>query len=147
MTVEQQGRQPMFGASERNGVTSHVFGPFGNSFLFHASNGQPLRLDAPGETTIAWNSPGSFFAETVGTKSTLRCPPGGQAAAVWGTDVYTLDSSPCTAAVHAGRLSFERGGAITIEVRDGQASYPASERNGVGAMEFGAYRRSFVLLQ
>ena len=83
-------------------------------------------------------------SEGYGTTYTLRCPPGGQAAAVWGTDVYTLDSSPCTAAVHAGRLSFGRGGAITIEVRDGQASYRASERNGVGALEFGPYRRSFV---
>ena len=144
VTVEQQGRQRVFGASERNGVTSIPFGPFDNSFLFHASNGQPLRLDAPGETSMVWNAPAAFFAENVGTKYLLRCPPNGEAAAVWGTDVYTLDSSPCTAAVHAGRFSFERGGAMTIEVRDGQASYAASERNGVGSLEFGPYRRSFV---
>ena len=144
VTVEQQGRQSVFGASERNGVTSIPFGPFGNSFLFHAANGQPLRLDAPGETSMVWNAPASFFAEAVGTTYTLRCPANGESAAVWGTDVYTLDSSPCTAAVHAGRLSFERGGVMTIEIRDGQASYSASERNGVGSLAFGPYRRSFT---
>ena len=56
----------------------------------------------------------------------------------------TLDSSPCTAAVHAGRPTSERGGAITIEVCDGQASYSAIERNGVGTLEFGGYRRDLV---
>jgi hypothetical protein len=33
---------------------------------------------------------------------------------------------------------------MTIEIRDGQASYSASERNGVGSLAFGPYRRSFT---
>src|SRR5438105_9496747 len=52
-----------------------------------------------------------------GRRYTITFPPGGHAEGVWGTDLYTADSRVGSAAVHAGLLTFERGGPVTIEIR------------------------------
>src|SRR5262245_41378208 len=44
----------------------------------------------------------------------ITCPPNGTAHNVWGHDVYTGDSSVCTAAVHRSAITLERGGPITV---------------------------------
>jgi len=72
------------------------------------------------------------------------CPAGGSASSLWGTGEYTSDSSICTAAVHAGRIAFATGGAITIELRAGRASYTGSARNGVTSSSYGSYGCSFA---
>ena len=53
--------------------------------------------------------------------NTYVCPPEGQAYTVWGTEIYTDDSSVCTAAVHAGLINFENGGEVFIAVRGGES--------------------------
>jgi hypothetical protein len=63
---------------------------------------------------------------------------------VWGTDTYTADSSICTAALHAGKITRDRGGIVTIELRPGEAVYTGSLRNGVQSTDYGAYGRSYV---
>src|SRR5689334_6520645 len=42
------------------------------------------------------------------------CPPDGRLNDIWGTDVYTDDSSICTAAVHSGLVSRAIGGRVRI---------------------------------
>jgi len=74
----------------------------------------------------------------------FECPPEGTRSAVWGSDVYTADSSICTAAVHAGKITLEKGGQVTIEFRPGRSTYGATTRNGVTSYNFGEYPRSFV---
>src|SRR5215471_9840926 len=73
-------------------------------------------------TATSLNSPDAHFL-------TLACPPGGTFHSVWGSDIYTADSSICTAAVHAGLITYEKGGTVTIELRKGRDFYGASERN------------------
>lgn len=82
-----------------------------------------------------------------GALVTVACPPGGLPATVWGTDIYTDDSSICTAAVHAGFLSYAGGGDVTLEVRGGGEEFPGSERNGVSTSNWGRWGRSFVFVQ
>ncbi len=79
----------------------------------------------------------------IGTRVTFGCPPAGTASAIWGTDVYTHDSSICTAAVHVGRITLATGGAVTIQMMAGQASYTASTRNGITSNPYGAWGCSF----
>ncbi|MGZ8474813.1 MAG: LCCL domain-containing protein [Candidatus Limnocylindria bacterium] len=74
------------------------------------------------------------------------CPPGGTPGSSWGTDVYTDDSSVCTAAVHAGAITVEEGGIVTIEIRPGQDAYEASERNGIASRAWGLWGGSFVVV-
>jgi hypothetical protein len=61
----------------------------------------------------------------------VLCPVGGHIEGAWGTDIYTDDSSICTAAVHAGLLSPKDGGLVTIEMRPDAGQYAGSVRNGV----------------
>jgi hypothetical protein len=75
----------------------------------------------------------------------FKCPAGGKESAVWGTDIYTLDSSVCNAAVHAGKLASDNGGSVTIELRPGESAYKGTMRNGIKSNDYGAYGSSFVV--
>ena len=72
------------------------------------------------------------------------CPAGGSLAGTWGTDIYTDDSSVCTAAVHAGLIVQNTGGYVVIEIRPGRQSYTASVRNGVRTGPYGNWDGSFI---
>lgn len=61
---------------------------------------------------------------------------------IWGTDVYTADSSICVAAVHAGAIP-PRGGQVTAIAQAGRDAYPGITRNGIDSYNFGAYPASF----
>ncbi|XP_068098659.1 cysteine-rich secretory protein LCCL domain-containing 2-like [Hyperolius riggenbachi] len=63
---------------------------------------------------------------------------------VWGTGVYTDDSSVCKAAIHAGVLD-NKGGLAMVEITPGQASYNGSTRNEVTTSSYGPWSGSFVL--
>ena len=79
-----------------------------------------------------------------GQRFEYECPPGGIAHDVWGTDLYTDDSSVCSAAVHAGLISLEQGGSVSIEIRPGANSYTGSLRNGIEASSYGPWPGSFI---
>src|SRR5689334_14532274 len=49
-------------------------------------------------TPITWGTGASFLQQDNGLRYTFICPPEGTAGTVWGNDVYTADSSICTAA-------------------------------------------------
>lgn len=67
-----------------------------------------------------------------GKEFTYSCPAGGEATfSVWGSDVYTSDSSVCAAAVHAGKITPAEGGTVTIVIVAGEPKYEGSARNGV----------------
>lgn len=92
-------------------------------------------------TAASWGT--TAFEHTAGTHA-YDCPPSpsGSTAAIYGSGPYTIDSSVCKAGVHAGVITFARGGRVLIAVRPGQNRYPASERNGVSTFEYGEYDRS-----
>jgi hypothetical protein len=75
------------------------------------------------------------------------CPPAGVADTIWGTDVYTDDSSVCTAAVHSGLITLAEGGAVTIEMRPGRDSYAPSTRNGIESLAWGQWSSSFRFVE
>lgn len=63
--------------------------------------------------------------------------------AVWGTDVYTDDSSVASAAIHAGVLRAGETKTVTITILAGQNSYSASTRNSVISSSWGAWAGSY----
>ena len=93
-----------------------------------------------------WNSNATPFRGANGERVVYECPAGGQAYSLWGTDIYTDDSSVCTAAVHVGEITLADGGQVTIEIREGQQSYAASRRNGIDSLEYAEYSGSFVIV-
>ncbi|MEX1133775.1 MAG: LCCL domain-containing protein [Acidimicrobiia bacterium] len=96
----------------------------------------------------AWALTGAEHRGEDGEQFTYQCPA---AAAiyfysVWGTDIYTDDSSVCTAGVHAGVITVEDGGDVVIEIRPGEDSYMATTANGVSSGEWGVWSGSFVVV-
>ena len=74
----------------------------------------------------------------VGDRFTYDCPPNPEKkqGRVWGTDLYTDDSSICTAAVHAGLITFGKGGKVTVEKRPGVPLYIGSDRRDVASSNY-----------
>jgi Hsp70 protein/LCCL domain len=110
------------------------------------SDGERGGSDPPPSTVpdVRWTTDASDYADRIGLKVRYQCPAGGRRDTVWGTDVYTTDSSVCTAAVHARKISFDGGGSVTIVIRAGQDRYAGSERNGVTTNDWGSFRASFA---
>jgi len=96
-------------------------------------------------TPIAWDTTAAGFKGEAGQTYNFRCPEEGTEQGVYGSDIYTQDSSICTAAVHAGLFSLAQGGVVTIEYRPGRATYGSTVRNGIKSRTWGEYPRSFVV--
>ena len=101
----------------------------------------------PGATAATWFTK-SNASSPDGQRFSFNCPPMGPEGflSMWGTDIYTFDSGICMAGVHVGVITRERGGVVTIEMRPGQSSYPASVRNGVSSQGYGSYNKSFAVV-
>src|SRR5204863_8168092 len=92
----------------------------------------------------AWETTATSLNQAEGQTMRLDCSPNGTLHSVWGSDIYTSDSSICSAAVHSGLITLQQGGTVTIELRPGRKVYGASERNGVTSSEYGRWDQSFV---
>ena len=101
--------------------------------------------DADDVTPIAWETTGSGFKSDENLIYKFRCPEHGTEHTVWGSDIYTQDSSICTAAVHAGIITLADGGIVTIEFRPGRLTYGSTVRNGIKTSTYGEYPHSFVV--
>ncbi len=90
-----------------------------------------------------WAANASAFRGQNGTNIAYTCPKAGILGSVYGTGVYTDDSSVCSAAVHAGLITLAAGGKVTIKILPGRASYLGSTRHGVTSSSWGAYSGSY----
>jgi Ethanolamine utilization protein EutJ (predicted chaperonin) len=93
-----------------------------------------------------WQSVASDYQNNPGKTIAYQCPADGTIGTVWGADPYTTDSSVCTAAVHAGRISLEDGGWVVIEIRAGQESYEGTTQFGIPTTAYGPYQASFTFV-
>ena len=65
---------------------------------------------------------------------------------IWGNEIYTDDSSICTAAVHAGLITVERGGSVAIAIHGPGDAFEGGTRNGVTSEVYGAFPGSFIVI-
>ncbi len=103
---------------------------------------------------ISWyDAAADYKNEELGTKIKFTLPPNLDefSVAVWGTDNYTYDSAIGTAAVHAGIITFEKGGEVKIEivegVDEGVDSYKGTSRNGVTTSDWGPYDSGYIIVK
>jgi hypothetical protein len=68
---------------------------------------------------------------------------GDPAGPLWGTDVYTGDSSLAAVCVHAGLLKPGESGIVRAEACQPLAQYSGSTRNGVASHDFGRYGSAY----
>ena len=131
----------------RHGIASNSYPAWSLSFRFPDApeDAEP----APGETvffdqTGDWVTPPNRIPATPGVIYRFQCPPAaGRTGNVWGTDVYTDDSSICEAAVHAGLIRRDEGGMVHYERLGAQPSFQGSVRNGVSSSSYPAWPGSF----
>lgn len=98
--------------------------------------------------SISWATQADGWRGKNGQRYVLQCPSGGTISGrIWGTGLYTDDSSICTAAVHAGLITAASGGVVTIEIRPGASTYNAAARNGVASRAYGGWAGSFIFVK
>ncbi len=70
---------------------------------------------------------------------------GASEGSLWGTDVYTADSSLAAAAVHVGLLKPGETSIVKVTVVAPLAQYAGSLRHGVTSHDFGRYGGAYRL--
>ena len=128
---------PSFEGTERNGVTSRRYGRWEYSYTF-AGDAKP--------GTVSWWTVWNEMPADYTSPVTVTCPAEGNVdATVWGTDIYSGGSAICVAAVHAGVITSDRGGVVTVTRAKGQDAFPGSDRNRVASRRWGAYADAFTV--
>ena len=139
VTIEIRPGQASYQGVNRNGVVSRDYGSWAGSFIFVGR--------VSGSANVNWAAQADPLRGKNGQRFTFSCPAGGPASSrVWGTDLYTDDSSICTAAVHAGAITLAGGGTVTIEIRPAADSYRGTQRYGIVSKNYGSYAGSFVIV-
>ncbi len=90
-----------------------------------------------------WTADAATYRGKNGQKYLYICPGGGRIGTVYGTNVYTDDSSVCTAAVQVGLITPANGGRVTAEIAPGQKSYVSATANGVTTRSYPSWVGSF----
>jgi LCCL domain-containing protein len=142
VTVELRPGQGSYKGSTSNGVSSNSYGRWGRSFALVAVSSATA---AVGEGGTGWAATASAYIAFLGARFLFACPGKGTPGLVWGTGVYTSDSSICTAAVLAGLITVAGGATVTVELRPGQSSYKGSTGHGITSMSYGRWAGSYVL--
>jgi|GEM_PF-3791234 len=94
-----------------------------------------------------WGMSATGYRGQIGRRYTFRFGPGRGSGTVWGTGTYTDDSPIAMAAVHAGLITFERGGTVTIEIRAGLEKYKGSAANGINTSDYNSWPGSYVFVR
>jgi hypothetical protein len=70
---------------------------------------------------------------------------GAAEGSLWGTDIYTGDSSLAAAAVHAGLVKVDETAIVKVTVVAPLQKYQGSVRHGVTSHDFGRYGTAYRL--
>lgn len=71
---------------------------------------------------------------------------GAISGAIWGTTIYTDDSSLVTAAVHSGFVQVGQVRVVTVIILPGQGSYTSTTQNGVTSSSWGGWSGSYSVI-
>jgi hypothetical protein len=83
----------------------------------------------------------------VGQTFTFTVTGAANGGGIWGTNIYTLDSSLPMAAVHAGVLKAGQTGVVKVKIVVPPPNFVGSTRNGVTSGDFAAFQGAFQILK
>lgn len=146
VTIRIRPGADFYNGTTRNGVRSLRYNSYPGSFIFLRSTGSPIATE-PQIPLLEWNDTASNLRGRLDRNFTFDCPSNGRISSVWGTDVYTDDSSICSAAVHSGLITTRNGGRVTIKIRPGAELYNGITRNGVRSLRYNSYPGSFIFVR
>ncbi|MBL8679359.1 MAG: hypothetical protein JNK05_09350 [Myxococcales bacterium] len=118
-------------------------------------DGGPTWLDRLLDPTVPrptlehpWEHHAAYRRGDAGMSFEQDCPPNGHLSPrVWGTTIYTDDSSICTAAVHAGLITLAGGGRVRVFLHPGRNGYVGSGDNDVLSRSYGWFPGSFAFTE
>ncbi|HQN23104.1 MAG TPA: LCCL domain-containing protein [Thermotogota bacterium] len=128
--------QDNYVGSIRNGVTSSNYGAWHGSYsLKRVSEEPPVGIgEDPGDLTSYRDRTGEVLRFFV---------TGSDLGSVWGTGVYTDDSTLAVVCVHAGLLGIGETGLIEITLLPGLEGYEGSMQNGITSQSYGSWEWSY----
>ena len=135
VTVKAAAGCKNYAAAEKNGISSRSWGEFGGSFYFAGHGDGECGNFCPDR----FNGIKDLKEDTEITCECAANPTG----SLYGTNIYTIDSSICAAAAHAGVIKAEEGGEVTAKAAPGCEKYEGTEANGQKSASWGAYDSSF----
>lgn len=127
-----------YGSSTANGITSVAHTASATSFRLYADDGGD-NPQPPLPTSFA------LFRGMPGAVYLFNITADAKAGAVFGTNVFTDNSSLAAAVVHAGIMRDGVAGVVRVTIVPGQASYAGSTQNGVKSSDAGAFPGSFMV--
>jgi hypothetical protein len=114
-------------------VRDLVFGPGGEAIDLSKLP------DAPHSVSDRANQVGKIF--------TFKVTGNASGGTLWGTDVYTLDSSLAAAAVHAGVVKHGEVGVLRIKIVESPDSFAGSTRNGITSYPYPRYPAAYRVIR
>lgn len=150
VTVKGADGCKSYKGTDKHGVTSKSWGPYSKSFYFpKKGDGKCSAGDGDkGKKASSKDKCPSRFKDTEGwaadkdVKLKCECSASQISGSVYGTNVYTADSSVCAAAAHAGVIDKD-GGKVKAKSFKGCGKYKKSEKNKVSTSSWGKYESSF----
>jgi len=105
--------------------------------------------EAPDVISVECETTGNLkeFSGTLGTKYLVKCPSNCSKIAhnVFGSNLYSGDSSICQSAIHAGAMN-DRGGEVQFVIEAGQKLYFGLKAFGIDSKERDSYVKSIKFI-
>lgn len=132
--------QSSYRGTTRNGVTSVDYSDWNGSYRVEG-----VTKTAPSSISLsAFPDPGNLTAYRGQDPTPMFFQvTGSTQGSVWGTDVYTDDSTLAKVCVHAGILAEGETGIVTVTILPGMPGYTGSTRNGVTSSSYGNWHGSY----
>lgn len=146
VTIRIQPGASFYNGTTRNGVVSKRYNDWPGSFSFLDSSRSPIGPEDQ-VMLLEWNASAKDLRGRLEQDFVFDCPSNGKIGTIWGSSIYTDDSSICSAAVHAGLITSKDGGRVTIRIKPGSQAYMGTIRNGVKSSDYGFWDGSFTFVK
>jgi len=129
--------QDHYTGSAQNGVTSEDYGAWPGSYSLRRVSEETI-------IGIGQKDPGDLTPYRERTDAVLRFSvTGSDWGSVWGSGVYTDDSTLAMVCVHAGLLRIGETGLIEVTLLPGLEEYEGSAQNGITSQSYGSWQWSY----
>lgn len=135
-----------YAGSLRNGVQSRDYSSWKTNYAVSDASGATALHAYPGMADNPLPAPGNLSGYTAMIGASLYFNvTASTSGSLWGTGIYTADSTLAKAVVHAGLAASGQTLAVKATIKGGQASYAASASNGVTSSAYGSYGLSYAV--
>ncbi len=122
---------------DNNKTTSYIYNP--QKQLLKIQSSKQNKNQTQNIKTIDWSFSLRKYRKHIGESFVFKCPAHGELKPIWGSGIYTDRSSVCTAGVHEGIITQNKGGLVRATVLKPQFSYKSSTKNGIKSLSYYAY--------